>query len=342
MERYRCTNIGNGCAKADGMEIINMSINLPRCPECDSPLDLIFNNSFLVEYKKYIIILIVIFIVGISIYTATAANDYKLTLIPSEDGSIESKKLGLNCKLDCSKVYLKGNKVTLIPKANEGFKFKEWRGDCVGNNECNIVMDSNKEIRAVFSRLSKLVTVEKIDDNVSIGSLKKNTKIEIDILINDGALSFDNAVINNGLKQEELYAKAERKFKKAKELGECKNFPEISSAYDNLGRLYIEKKEYNLALEEYKSGKSCNKDDASFQYGFTLYHLQMGENSLALEKLDKALGLELKKNLTSKGLSLCKTLRKDFKRFKNTSLDEKLGLKLEKHDISCCRGLFKC
>ena len=41
--------------------------------------------------------------------------------------------------------------VTIIPEPAESFRFQAWSGDCTGNDECNVMMDANRSVTALFA-----------------------------------------------------------------------------------------------------------------------------------------------------------------------------------------------
>jgi len=78
------------------------------------------------------------------------ASDSTLTVTVSGNGSVTSSPVGINCGTDCSEAYEQNTSVSLTAVADEGFKLDRWSGDCSGNISCNLDMDTDKNVTAVF------------------------------------------------------------------------------------------------------------------------------------------------------------------------------------------------
>jgi uncharacterized repeat protein (TIGR02543 family) len=65
--------------------------------------------------------------------------------------------------------YLSGTQVTLTAKPNAGFVFSEWNGDLAGTeNPAKIIMDANKNITAIFKRITYTLAIGASNGSVSV------------------------------------------------------------------------------------------------------------------------------------------------------------------------------
>ncbi len=67
-----------------------------------------------------------------------------------EDGPLE----------ECEATYLEGAEITLVAKPDFGSEFVEWSGDCTGSEPCELTMDEEKSVTALFE--APALTVSKI------------------------------------------------------------------------------------------------------------------------------------------------------------------------------------
>ena len=72
-------------------------------------------------------------------------------------GSITSNINGINCGNDCNENYNSGTQVTLTATSNTGSVFNGWNGACTGTENCNLVIDGNKQVTASFSTVPTCV-----------------------------------------------------------------------------------------------------------------------------------------------------------------------------------------
>lgn len=337
---YRCTNIGN-CNLAGLNEIIESSSTNPACAECSSPLSVFRNSDSLSRYKKYtlkIIIFMGIIAIAIFVYYLLSTHDYRLTIEPPDNGVIMNKDRSLNCGNNCNKKYSEGTKVSLNFKEKKGFIFKEWKGDCTGTKVCNVILDGDKRVGAIFSAKPKQMGSQNktINPDFNKESNDENIKEEFNDFLNKGLNYIGQS--QNYTNKDQAYANAETQFKKAIEIGkDCGKNPETSFAYANLGSIYVEQEKYDLALEMYKRAEDCNSEDALLIYNISSYYLKINKDRLALKKLDESFKLGLRKEIKNRELSLCTIIRKDFKGF---SLKKELELILERYEFPYCKGLI--
>lgn len=67
---------------------------------------------------------------------------------------------GINCRMNptrdptgCTEAYDSGTEVALTATLDSGFRFVRWRGACAEQgNPCNLTMDADKSVRAIFRR----------------------------------------------------------------------------------------------------------------------------------------------------------------------------------------------
>jgi len=67
-------------------------------------------------------------------------------------GIVTSNPNGIACNSDCYAQFHIGNSVTLHAAPSEFSIFSGWSGDCTGQGDCTIVMNSNKTVTATFDK----------------------------------------------------------------------------------------------------------------------------------------------------------------------------------------------
>ena len=84
----------------------------------------------------------------------TEAVTYKnLNASIQGEGEVNSDPLGIACGNDCDESFLTGSTITLSAMSISGWIFKRWTGQCSGNQtSCDIFMDTNKNVSAVFEK----------------------------------------------------------------------------------------------------------------------------------------------------------------------------------------------
>jgi uncharacterized repeat protein (TIGR02543 family) len=74
-----------------------------------------------------------------------------LNVFITGSGSVTSNLNGINCPGDCGEAFITGTSVRLTANPSNGFSFYGWTGACSGSsNICDIVMDVDKNVKAVF------------------------------------------------------------------------------------------------------------------------------------------------------------------------------------------------
>ncbi|MFH2122202.1 MAG: hypothetical protein ABIJ50_01770 [Pseudomonadota bacterium] len=76
-----------------------------------------------------------------------------LSVNATGSGTIISSPEGVNCGTACSNNFILNTEITLTAIPAEGGTFIGWLGDgCSGTEECIVIMDTNKEITAIFKK----------------------------------------------------------------------------------------------------------------------------------------------------------------------------------------------
>ncbi|HEY3128875.1 MAG TPA: hypothetical protein VGL91_05415 [Acidobacteriota bacterium] len=87
-----------------------------------------------------------------------------LTKIGNGSGAVSSAPPGINCPPGCSTAkqsFVKGTEVTLSALAASGSLFDGWGGACSGKDPCVVKLDTDKEITARFSLVTRRLSVTK-------------------------------------------------------------------------------------------------------------------------------------------------------------------------------------
>lgn len=68
---------------------------------------------------------------------------------------------GINCNPACFASYLDGTVLTLTATPSSGYTFSNWSGDCASEptNQCNLTIDQDKNVTAIFTAVTHDVTV---------------------------------------------------------------------------------------------------------------------------------------------------------------------------------------
>ncbi len=72
----------------------------------------------------------------------------------SGQGTITSNLSGIDCGSDCSESYARGAQVVLSASTEGDSVFSGWTGACSGTGNCDLTMDGDKNVNAVFDLLS--------------------------------------------------------------------------------------------------------------------------------------------------------------------------------------------
>ena len=85
---------------------------------------------------------------------SSASTNASLVVNHSGGGRVTSIPAGIDCGSQCSVEFDIDESVVLTAQANEGFEFSGWSGDCLGQGECNLTLDDNKNVSASFTEIS--------------------------------------------------------------------------------------------------------------------------------------------------------------------------------------------
>jgi uncharacterized repeat protein (TIGR02543 family) len=86
--------------------------------------------------------------------TATfALNNYTLTVTKAGTGAgtVTSSPAGINCGGTCSAAFTYGTGVTLTASPANGSTFAGWSGACTGTGVCNVTLNTNQAVQALFT-----------------------------------------------------------------------------------------------------------------------------------------------------------------------------------------------
>ena len=106
--------------------------------------------------------LILLGLLGLGVIGCTASGGPRppaeLSVTQPNNGTVTSDPAGIDCDSDCSEVFAGGTVVTLTAKADEGFAFAGWSGDCSGSGSCRPTMNANRSVTANFRRETESFT----------------------------------------------------------------------------------------------------------------------------------------------------------------------------------------
>ncbi len=76
-------------------------------------------------------------------------------------GTVTSSPYGINCAVDCEEPYRPNTSVTLTANPNADYTFAGWGGACSGTGNCNVTMNKDQEVTAIFKIKAFPLTVNK-------------------------------------------------------------------------------------------------------------------------------------------------------------------------------------
>lgn len=96
--------------------------------------------------------------------TAEFTEAFLLSMNKTGQGTIKTSVPGASCGSICVARAPKGFKISFTAIPDAGYKFDHWEGACTGNGTCDLVIDSDTTVTAVFTRLGAqyIVGVSKI------------------------------------------------------------------------------------------------------------------------------------------------------------------------------------
>ena len=84
-----------------------------------------------------------------------------LTKTGTGNGTVTSTPAGIDCGTTCSAAFDYGTSVTLTATPATGSTFTGWTGDCTGTGTCTVTMTQARNVTAVFTLQSFVLTVTK-------------------------------------------------------------------------------------------------------------------------------------------------------------------------------------
>jgi hypothetical protein len=82
------------------------------------------------------------------------AQDQSLFVSVSGTGHVSGS--GIDCPKTCSLAYKDGSSVALTARADSGWQFAGWKGDCSGTGNCKLTMDTGHKVEADFVQQSSV------------------------------------------------------------------------------------------------------------------------------------------------------------------------------------------
>ena len=82
---------------------------------------------------------------------APAPGTLTVTKSGSGAGVVNSSPPGIDCNADCSEAYAASAVVTLTAMASAGSVFSGWLGPCAGPGSCNVTINGDRSVIAVFA-----------------------------------------------------------------------------------------------------------------------------------------------------------------------------------------------
>jgi Divergent InlB B-repeat domain len=90
---------------------------------------------------------------GASVSALFAPAAFRLSVVIAGRGAVRSSTAGITCRPRCAASFPSFAPVTLTAAAAKGWKFRAWRGACVGSKRtCRVPMTAAASARAVFVR----------------------------------------------------------------------------------------------------------------------------------------------------------------------------------------------
>ena len=99
-------------------------------------------------------------------------TELRVNKIGSGNGEIKSAPFGIDCGLHCNRFFPLNTNVILVANPNVHSTFIRWEGGCSGTEPiCNIIMNTNKEVTAVFESANLQVNIEQTNGSGRVTSL---------------------------------------------------------------------------------------------------------------------------------------------------------------------------
>ena len=99
-------------------------------------------------------------------------TELRVNKIGSGNGEIKSAPFGIDCGLHCNRFFPLNTNVILVANPNVHSTFIRWEGGCSGTEPiCNIIMNTNKEVTAIFESANLQVNIEQTNGSGRVTSL---------------------------------------------------------------------------------------------------------------------------------------------------------------------------
>jgi len=86
-----------------------------------------------------------------------AIEKHQLTINKNGTGTGNVTGQGINCGNDCSDEYVKNQQLILTATPTDDSNFAGWSGACSGTGNCNITMNQNQNVTALFNLKNKFI-----------------------------------------------------------------------------------------------------------------------------------------------------------------------------------------
>ena len=84
-----------------------------------------------------------------AVFTQTR-HTLNVSVLNAGTGQVTSVPAGIDCTDSCASDFIEGTDVTLLATPAEGFLFSNWQGACSGAGRCNVTVNNDVEVQAVF------------------------------------------------------------------------------------------------------------------------------------------------------------------------------------------------
>ncbi|WP_444996193.1 InlB B-repeat-containing protein [Aliikangiella sp. IMCC44359] len=85
---------------------------------------------------------------------------FSLNVTSSVGGRVVSTPAGIDCGSDCSEPFNENTSVELNATAEQGYIFDRWEGDCSGGDDCNLQIEADKSVSAIFRSTAGSLSIE--------------------------------------------------------------------------------------------------------------------------------------------------------------------------------------
>jgi len=89
-----------------------------------------------------------------AVFEQESTRLFSLSVSVQGAGSVSSNPQGISCGTDCSEDFAENTNVSLTATPNAGSTFVRWEGACSGSSSCNLVLNSDQSVSAIFEQQS--------------------------------------------------------------------------------------------------------------------------------------------------------------------------------------------